>query len=234
MTALTDQVKNERPAVKSLRTGVTRFAETMREAMALARKDLAAQRRSAEQSVESRRSQLQRAERELQNAKSALSQCRDNCGPLRARVSALTARTAECKQQLDKSRRAVQLIAQADHDLGGVMRGIESKVAEHSSLASSALADLDAKIATLRGTFEQHLRSAGTGLVVGAEIFGAGHGAAMDLSNAAHAFDISTSGGDASIADLVERQNETNRHYVLDETRKAESERLWGDLQGGD
>lgn len=146
-----DLVRNERNAVSMLRSAVSRYAENLREAMVQARRDVAARHRDAEAVVEQRRDQLNRADREVQQARAALAQCRFDCGGLERQVVAASQRQNHCRQELAKARRGAQLIAQAQHELTSVMQGIESKVGEHSSVASSALVDLEYRLTALGG-----------------------------------------------------------------------------------
>jgi predicted RNase H-like nuclease (RuvC/YqgF family) len=213
-----DLIKNERNAVMTLRTGVTRYAEHLREAMAHARKDLTAQHRRAEGAVEQRRNALQRAERELKQARAALAQCREDCGGLERQLAAASQCAAQSKQEFDKARRAAQILAQAQRELTSTMQGIESKVGEHSSVASSALADLEARLAELGGG--NHLLQKGAAVAIGVATFAELINPVKDIGNALNAVGIQNPVSDPSYTDMVERHDEQALDYVVEQSHE--------------
>ncbi len=145
-----DLVRAEVNAVRALKLGVERYAEQIRDALRNARREVAAADRKAQEEVERRRSEVQKREHELRQVETALRrQCQENCGRLQQQVAAAAQRLAEAKQPLDRARKAAQLTATAQSELLQALQAIETTVGEHSSVASSALASLDAKLAEL-------------------------------------------------------------------------------------
>lgn len=136
-----------------LRHGIERYAEHIRETAARARREMAAADRNAQEAVERGRSELRHREEGLKRAQAALTQGlhgpQQDCSGLRQQVQAAGQRHAEAMQRLDRARQAARITAEAQSDLIKAMQVVEATVSEHGSLAASALASLDAKIAEL-------------------------------------------------------------------------------------
>lgn len=210
-----DLIRNERNAVSMLRSAVSRYAENLREAMVQARRDVAARQRDAEGVVEQRRDQLKHADREVQQARAALSQCRFDCGGLEHRVVAASQRQSQCTQELAKARRGAQLIAQAQHELSSVMQGIESRVGEHSSVASSALADLGSRLTALGGGSNgswQRISGVAVGLATLTELMNPG----IDMANVVSAAGLQNPMADATYSQSVARHDGQALDYVVE------------------
>lgn len=218
-----DLVRAEVHAVRDLRQGVSRYAEHIRDAAAQARREVAAADRKAQEAVERRRSQLQCREQEFRVAQAALAQCRENCGGLEQEVNVAGQRHAEAAGLLDRARKAAQLTAAAQSDLLKVLQTVEGKVGEQSSVASSALARLDAKLAELPHFDLGHAVHNGLGgIVVGVEIMGATMNLGRVTGNALAAFDVNTPVRDHSISEMVEHQDESAAQYVVNLQHEAE------------
>ena len=145
-----DVVRNEANAVKALKSGVERYTQTIQAATAQARRELMTAERQAQQAVDQRRAVLQRAEREVQQAKAALSgSTEENRRHLEQQVRTAMQWQGEAKQQMDRARRAEQQVASARTELISVLQSSEAAVSEHSSVAASALANLEAKLQSL-------------------------------------------------------------------------------------
>lgn len=145
-----DVVRNEANAVKALKSGVERYTQMIQAAIAQARRELMTVERRAQQAVDQRRAALRRAERELQAAKAALSgSTEENRRHLEQQVRTATQWHGEARQQMDRARRAEQQVASARTELMSVLQSTEAAVGEHSSVASSALANLEAKLQSL-------------------------------------------------------------------------------------
>jgi len=229
-----DLVKAEAHAVRALRHAVGRYAEQIREAVVGARREVTAADRRAHEAAEHRRSEFQRREQELKAAQAALAQCLRASGPdcdgLRQQVSAAAQRHAEARQSLDRARKAAQTTAAAQSDLVKVLQAVEATIGEHSSIASSALASLDAKLAELPHPGIGHtLQGIAAGALVGAEIAIAG----MDLSriggDAAAPFNVNPPVRDHSISQAAEHQAVQELFYLAEKNAEDPSP---GDTRG--
>jgi hypothetical protein len=210
-----DLVRAEVNAVRALKSGVGRYAEQIRDALGHTRREIAAADRKAQEAVERRRSEAQKREQELRQAEAALRQCQENCGGLRQQVTAAAQRLAESKLLLDRARKAAQLTATAQSDLLTVLQNTEATVGEHSSVASSALAGLDAKLAELPKFGVGHaIHNAAVGTVVGIEIFDATMNLGRMTGDALHAANVNMPLRDNSITDMVEHRQDQERDYV--------------------
>lgn len=217
-----DLVRNEVNALRHLSKGITRYAEQVREALSQARRDILAMQRKAEGVLEVRRSTLQRAERELSQAKAALAQCRES-GELQQRVRVATQWHAEAKPDLDRARRAAQTVEAAQSDLVRVLQTSESAVGEQSSVASSALASLAARLEALPHMDVGHaVHNLAVGTAVGLEIFGATMNLGRVAGNALQAGGIDTPLRDQSISEMVEHDKEEQQHYVIEQNAERE------------
>ena len=213
-----DLVKAEVNAVRALKHGVERYAEQIRDAAGHARREIAAADRRAQDAVERRRSDGQKREQELRQAAAALRQCRENCGGLQQQVEAAAQRLAAAKQLLDRARKAAQLTAAAQSDLLKVLQNTEATVGEHSSVASSALASLDAKLAELPHFGVGHaIHNVAVGTAVGVEIFGATMSLGRVAGNALQAANVNFPIRDESITEMVEHRKDQERDYVIEQ-----------------
>lgn len=211
-----DRVRAEANAVRALKTGVERYAEQVRVAVGHARREVAAADRQAREAVERRRSEVQKREQELRHAEEMRRQCKENCGGHRQRVASCTQGLAAAKQSFDRARKAAQLTATAQSDLLKILQTTEATVAQHSSVASSALASLDAKLAELPKFGVGHaVHNMAAGTVVGVEIFGA----TMDLGrlagNALQAANITIPLRDVTITEMVGHREDQERDHVI-------------------
>lgn len=220
-------VRNEVNAVRSLMTGITRYSEQIRAAVASARNDLRAAQTQAEDTVGRRRKGVQRAERQVAEARDAVANVQDERGRAQAeqRLRAAMQWLGETKQAAYQAQRAVQTIATIRSEIVGVLQAAEHAVAEQSSIASSALASLDAKLRELPhmdlGRSVQHAVAGG---LIGMEMFGASMNLGRIGSNALAAGGINPPLRDTSITQLVERDQQEDEDYVIKDT--AERERL--------
>ena len=213
-----DLVKAEVNAVRALNLGIGRYAEQIRDAAGHARREIAAADRKVQEAVERRRSEVQKREQDLRQAEAALRQCRENCGGLQQQVTAATQRLAEAKQLLERARKAAELTATAQSDLLKVLQNTEATVGEHSSVASSALASLEAKLAELPHFGVGHaIHNLAVGTAVGVEISGATISVGRVAGNALHAANVNFPLHDESITEMVEHRNDQERNYVIEQ-----------------
>jgi hypothetical protein len=219
-----DQHNKEVHAVRALKKAVGRYAEHLREAISQARREIGAASSKAQEAVEDRRRELQRCEQGLLAAQRALAGCHENCGGLQQQQHVAAQRHAEAKLALERARKASQILTSAQSDMLKVLQTVEAKVGEHSSIASSALADLDAKLVSLSafdlGRTVQNILG---GVLAATET----STSAIDLGrvggNALAAANIITPVRDHSISEMVEHRDEAAQHYVIHqdfETRK--------------
>lgn len=210
-----DLVRAEVNAVRALKHGVERYAEQIRDALGHARREVAAADCKVQGAVEHRRSVAQKREQDLRLAEAALRQCQDNCGGLHQQVAAAAQRLAEAKQLLDRARKAAQLTATAQSELLKVLQATEATVGEHSSVAASALASLDAKLAQLPKFGVGHaIHNLAVGTAVGAEILGATVNLGRMTGDALQAANVNVPLRDHSITEMVEHRREQERDYV--------------------
>lgn len=142
-----DLHKKEAHAVQALRKGVARYAEDIRRAIQHARREAAAADQKVQQAVEHSRAELARADQELKHLQQTLSRAGDaERAELEAFAAAARQQQADAKRRLDNARQAASKVKAAQSDLLKVASLVDGKVSEHSSVAASALADLDAKI----------------------------------------------------------------------------------------
>ncbi|MDZ5446899.1 hypothetical protein U2F26_29930 [Micromonospora sp. 4G57] len=213
-----DLVKAEVIAVRALKQGVARYAEQIREASGHARREIAAANRKAEEAVERRRSEVQKREQELRQAEAALRQCQENCDRLQQQVKVAAQRLAEAKQLLDRARKAAQLTATAQSDLLKVLQNIEATIGEHSSVASSALASLDAKLAELPHFGVGHaIHNLAVDTAIGMEIVGATMSLGRVAGDALQAASVDFPIRDQSITEMVEHRKDQERDYVIEQ-----------------
>jgi len=213
-----DAVRAEVNAVRALRQGVDRYAEQIRDALGHARREVAAADRIAQEAVERRRSEAQRREQEFRRADAALRQCQENCAGAQRQAASAAERLAEAKHHLERARKAAQLTASAQSDLLRVLQTIEASVGEHSSVASSALANLDAKLAALPKFGLSHaIHNAAVGTAVGVEMFGATMNLGRITGDTLQAANLNTPLRDHSITEMVEHREEQERDYVVEQ-----------------
>lgn len=213
-----DLVRAEVKALHALKHGVERYAEQIRDALANARRELAAADRKAQEAVERRRSEAQKHEHELRQAEVALRHCQENCGGLQQQVAAAAQRLAEAKQLLDRARKAAQMTATAQSDLLKVLQTTEATVGEHSSVASSALASLDAKLAELpKFGVGNAIHNLAVGTAVSVEILGATMNLGRVAGNALQAANVNIPLRDHSITEMVEHRQDQERDFVINQ-----------------
>lgn len=217
-----DLVKAEVSAVRALKHGIGRYAEQVRDAATEARRDIAAADSRAQEAVERRRSEVQKREQDLRQAETALRHCQENCGGLQQQVQAASRRLAEAKQLLERARKAAQVTATAQSDLLRVLQTIEATVGDHSSVASSALASLDSKLAELpHFGVGSAIHSLAVGTAVGVEIFGATMSLGRVAGNALQVANVNFPIHDESISEMVEHRKDQERAYVIEQEFEA-------------
>lgn len=203
-------------AVRALKHGVERYAEHVRDALGQARRDMAAADRKANEAVEGRRTEMQRCERNFREAEAALRQCQENCGGVQRQVAEAAQRHAEAKQGYDKARKAAQITATAQSELAKAGQTVESAVGQHSSVASSALASLDAKLADLpKFGLGDAVHSALATTAVTAEVLAHTVGFGRIAGNALQAANINNSFKEDSITEMVEHRQDQERDYKV-------------------
>ncbi len=222
-----DLVRTEVNAVRALNHGIGRYAEQIRDAAGHARLEIAVVDRKVQEAVEHRRSELQKREQYLRQVVAALRQCRENCGELQQQVKAAELRLVEAKQLLERARKAAQLTTTAQSDLLKVLQNTEAAVGEHSSVASSALASLDAKLAELpHFGVGQALHNLAVSTAVTVEVIGATISVGRVVGNALHTANVNLPLQDESITEMVEHRDDQERSYVIEqdfESRKRTS-----------
>ena len=231
-----DLVRAEAHAVRTLRHGVERYAEHIRETAARARREMAAADRNAQEAVERCRSELRHREEGLKRAQAALTQClhspNPDCGGLRQQAQAAGERHAEAMQRLDRARHAAQITAGAQSDLIKAMQVVEAIVSEHGSLAASALASLDAKLAELPRLDADHalpnaqqavdgtskswalLRNKAAEIAVTAKLIGLATNIGPVVGDAGAAVNVNLPLRDDSIIEMAERQTQQQIDYI--------------------
>jgi len=219
-----DVVRNRVAAVRDLRKGILRYAEQIRDAVSHVRRDVVTLQRKADAVVEARRSTLKRAERELSEARAALARCSENCGGLQERVRVATHWHADATRDLDRARRAVQLVASVQAELATVLQRTEASVAEQSSAGSAALAGLESKLAGLvHGTGRDFANKAIVTGVVGLEILGATASLGRVAGNSLQAVGIDTPLRDHSVTEMVDRDDHQQEDYVHEQTAERQA-----------
>lgn len=225
-----DLVKAEVHAVRALKHGIGRYAQQVRDAAARARREIAATDRKAQETVERRRSEMRKREQDLRRAEATLRQCRENCGGLQQQVQAASQRLADAQQLLDRATKAAHLTATAQSDLLKTLNNIEATIGEHSSVASSALASLDGKLAALQDFgVGQAMRSLAAGTVAAVEIFGASMNLGRVAGDALQAANVNFPIRDKTISEAVEHQREQEVDYVIKNDPDAEKRMNSGD-----
>jgi hypothetical protein len=144
-----DAVKAEISALRLLRDAVTRYAGQMRDAMDAARRDAVALVKRAEETQQRRRIALDQALSGLQQAQTALAACRDpqQATALRNSVSVAEAYADETRQLHAYASKAVRIATEAQSNLLKTMQAVEAAVAENTSAAAKALAEITEKLA---------------------------------------------------------------------------------------
>lgn len=217
-----DLVKAEAQAVRQLRHAVSRYAEQLREVLAQSRREVAMAERNAQDAVAQRVADVRRAEQELQAAQAALAGCQENCGGLARAVNAAQQLVARAKLQLEHARQAAQLLAVAQSDLLKVLQHVEASIGEHSSVASSALASLDAKLSQLP---HFDLGAAVHGLVLGAGVAAGLATSTMDLSKLAGNVSQGAIPTDDQITS-ISQMNDTQTEQGQQQWREVETENV--------
>lgn len=227
-----DLVRAEVNAVRALKHGVGRYAEQIRDELGHARREMAAADRKAQEAVERRRSEAQKREQELRQAEAALRQCQENCGGMQQQVASAAQRLAEAKQLLDRARKGAQLTATAQSELLKVLQTTEATVGQHSSVASSALASLDAKLAELLKLGVGHaIHSLVVGAAVTVEIVGATINLGRTAGNALQAANLNIPLRDHSVTEMVEHRQEQERDYVIEQDFESKKRMSSGEGQ---
>jgi len=127
---MSDVTHAELQAVRELRNAVSRYAGQLRDVMAGVRRDAAIRQQRAQELVAQRQSRLNRAARDLQQA---------------------PARVDQARHELDRARKAAQMISAARSDLLKTLQHLEAVVGEQSSVSAAALATLEARLAEIVG-----------------------------------------------------------------------------------
>lgn len=211
-----DLVKAEVQAVRALKQGVGRYAEQIREASAQARREVAAADRKAREALERRRSEVRKREQDLRQVQAALRQCREDCGGLRRQGEAAAQRLAEAREALDHARKAAQLTSTAQADLLKTLQNIEASVGEHSSVASSALASLDGKLASLpHFDLGSTVHGLLAGTAVSVQVLAATANFDRLVGDAAQAVNVNLPGRDHSVTEMVKHRREQEADYVV-------------------
>jgi len=219
---VSDVVKAEVRAVRTLKKAVTRYTEQLSTAAHAARREMADAETKAGELVEHRRRQMNRAVQELLQAKDAMARAtdekREDC---RRAMVAAEERAGQLKQELERARRAGQITATASSDLLKALQTAEAAVSEQSSADSSILASLDSKLSDITGGgIGAFVRNTVTSIGIAAEITIA----TMDISKAAGNFSqgrLPTADHINSIAELRDMQDQEQQQLWRD----AESER---------
>ena len=217
-------MKVEAHAVRSLRTGVVRYAESIQRVNSQARGRAGAAARNANQAVDRRRDEYQKRSAELKRAQQALSSCQENCGGLQREVAAASERLGAARASLDRARQAAQLAGEAQRDLIRVLQTVDSKVNEHSSVASSALADLDAKLAALPHVgVADTLRGLAVGVATFARVATAIPDAAHLVGNAAAATGHDNPFANSSLSEMRQESSAQEQDHWADAERERRS-----------
>ena len=225
-----DLVKAEVHAVRALKHGIERYAEQVRDAAAHARREIAEADRKTQDAVERRRSEMRKREQDLRQVEATLRQCHENCGELQQQVRQASQRLAQAKQMVDRATKAAQLTATAQSDLLKTLNNIEATIGENSSVASSALASLDAKLAALPHLgVGQATRSFAAGIVGAVEIVGASMNVGRVAGNALQAANVNFPIRDTTISEAVEHQREQEVDYVIKKDLEAKKRMNSGD-----
>lgn len=181
--------------------------------MTSARKEVEQTHRRVDDEVQNRRRHLDRCRRDLEAAQAALARCTENCSGLERAVRDARARCDEAERRHRDGKRALQLVSDARGDLVAVMQSVEAAVSEHGSIASSALADLDARIeGILRTHSGQAARAALAGILV--EIAGVTVGLSDTAADAAHALNVNVPLGHESVAELRTDEQDRETDYL--------------------
>ena len=214
---MSSQVTRELQAVHGLKRGITHFAEQVQSAIDGARKEAANADKKAQEAVERRRSELNKRVADQKAAQDALSQCQENCGGLQRAVADAGRRVGEAQGHLDQARKASHLTSQVQKDLAKVSADALASVKEHASVASSALADLDAKLREIGGPGSAGLLST---VAVGLELVAAVSTFAPVVGNAMQSAGLQNSMADPSLSSMVERQQGEAEDAAGDEILK--------------
>lgn len=220
-----DLVKNDVQATRELRKAVERYAEVIRGAASRAKREMAEAERRASEELAARQKRLARAEAELRATLAALAGCRENCGGLQRAVAQAEQRVAETRNLVQLAQRAARTCCDAHGELARALGPVEEKVADTGSLASSALATLEGRIASLDHGHHYVRDAVVTAGLLGSVFTTNGH----DIGNALSAAGVSNPLGDPSLSSLQERQEESGKDGVADrllEARKRSSDDL--------
>ena len=89
---------------------------------------------------------LKNAQAVTAQAKRALAQCQENCGGLVSAVNAAQRREREAEASLDRARKAVILVQQAQQAVGEVFSRQHPRILDHAQSAVAACADLAGRL----------------------------------------------------------------------------------------
>jgi hypothetical protein len=200
---MSDRHNKERQAIQTLRQAVARYAEDLRGSIDLAHREMATVEQKVERTVEERRARLTRAEEDVRRYEQMLGRAHPAERTELESLYASARRAAlEERKAVEQVRRAASKIRAAHTELRQSMRPIETKVGEHSSVAASALADLDARIGDYAHG-PSFARSAVITLGVGANVLSSGQGLAQTAADVLKASGVNSSLVDAARHDSL-------------------------------
>lgn len=220
-----DIVRNEVNAVRSLKTGITRYSQQIQAAVTSARRDLRAAQAQAEDNLERRRKEVQRAEREVAEAQAAAARIHDERSYASAeqRIRVAMHWLAETRHAANRAQRAVEAIASIQTELASALQTAEHTVAQQSSVTSSALASLDAKLRELPHTDPgSRMRHALADGLIGIELATASMNLGRITSNALASAGINLPSRDTSITQMAENNLEEAEEYVITSTAERD------------
>lgn len=234
------QVKAEIDAVRKLRAATVQYATQLRGVVEAARREIASAQADLRQGVDAHRGNASRAAQNAQRAREAFARCPvDQRDPLRAQLEAAEQSAVNANRLLERARGAEHAGAEASTELVRTLHQVLAAVSEHSSAASTALAELDTRLGELtallgdrggRSLGERAGRAAQAGVVtlgVAAEVAVGAMGVAKLAGNVSQGA-IPTGDRITSSSEMtewrVERDHDNYSEYELDR-RKREVER---------
>lgn len=171
---MADPVKAEVHAVQSLAVAVARYAEHVRGAGTAARAEAKRAEAKVHEAVEQRRQRLDRAAQVLTRAQTALACCRENCGGLQRAVNEAQRQLESAEREYRQARKAAQIVASAAADVSHSVHASEAAVGQHSSMAASALAELDSRLREITGGKATRIQNLMTTLGIVSTVVGTG------------------------------------------------------------
>ncbi|MGY1802956.1 hypothetical protein ACI78T_06720 [Blastococcus sp. SYSU D00922] len=216
---MSDVIKAERHAVQQLQKAVVRYAERLRDAAAVARREAAVAQARAQQVVDGRRAVADRAAAELEHARQAAGRAPEaQRAQAQQAIAAAQQRLQRALHELHAARRAAATLAAACSDLVVSLQAAEAAVSEQGSAASAILGGLQSKLAEISGdSFGGALRGALTTIGVAAEVL-------------VGTVDVATVVGNASQGALPTAQRVTSVSQ-REEQRVGEQQQLWKEVE---